>query len=205
MASPLRQKQTERRKGDILAAAGYLFSTKGYQETNVEEVAQRAEVGVATIYKYFGAKGGLIRELLRPQIASMRVIGQSIIDNPPEDPAEAMSELISHYNIADDWRQRDLMRALCRLDLGYADIFEGLRDETDSLVMSQICRLLAYFEKKGSLAPGLSHPDIAAIISGLLNQHFQYFTTHPNLTREQVLVDMRRRIRLLFENWRTPG
>jgi len=200
--SLLRRKQTARRKAEIVEAAASLFGSKGYQQTRIEDIAELANVGVATVYKYFGAKGALIREVLRPQIDDMRVNGQAVIANPADDPADAVIGLLSSYDIADDWQQRDLLRAVIRLDLGYSDVFEGLRDETEDLILFQIEKLLEGFQRRGRLAEGLNLKDIAVIISGMLSQHLQHFTHHPEMTREQTGADLRRRIRLVFEPWR---
>lgn len=44
----------------ILKASRRLFSTKGYEETMIEDIAQRAEVSKATVYNYFASKEALL-------------------------------------------------------------------------------------------------------------------------------------------------
>jgi AcrR family transcriptional regulator len=200
--SLLRRKQTARRKAEIVEAAASLFGSKGYQQTRIEDIAELANVGVATVYKYFGAKGALIREVLRPQIDDMRVNGQAVIASPADDPADAVIDLLASYDIADDWQQRDLLRAVIRLDLGYSDVFEGLRDETEDLILFQIEKLLEGFQRRGKVAEALNLKDVAVILSGMLSQHLQHFTHHAEVTREQTGIDLRRRIKLVFEAWR---
>lgn len=43
----------------ILHQAAKLFATRGYAETDVQVVADRAKVGKGTVYRYFGDKKGL--------------------------------------------------------------------------------------------------------------------------------------------------
>jgi len=57
--SVIRKQQTEQRKQQILHAALELFCEKGIDETTVEEVAKKAGVGPATIYRYFETKAEL--------------------------------------------------------------------------------------------------------------------------------------------------
>lgn len=58
-----RTKPTEQRRAEILQAALGLFSSKGFHETTMEEVAQAAEVAKGTIYLYFASKEHLLLAL----------------------------------------------------------------------------------------------------------------------------------------------
>lgn len=197
----LRQRQMERRRQTILNAAQELFQHKGYSDTNVEEIAARAEVGVATIYKYFGAKGGLIRELWRPHLAEFRRGSSAVIAKPPASAGAAMAALMAQFSFDQNWQSRDLLRAIAGMELGYADIFQGIREELDQLILNQIKALLATLEAKGALAPGLDYDDIAFIIYGVFNEHFQYYLVHEEVAIEVVQQNLSRRIRLLFTPW----
>lgn len=66
-----RQGQARRRRRDaelnrarVLAAARMAFGERGIEATRVEDVAAAAGVGVGTIYRGFGDKGGLVAALL---------------------------------------------------------------------------------------------------------------------------------------------
>ena len=60
----LRQRQKARRRADILTAGKKLFFQKGYAATSMDEIADQAEVGIATVYNYFGSKGQLLSDIL---------------------------------------------------------------------------------------------------------------------------------------------
>jgi AcrR family transcriptional regulator len=58
-----RQYRAEENRERILAEARRLFLADGYATTSVSRIAGEAEVSVETIYKAFGGKAGLVREL----------------------------------------------------------------------------------------------------------------------------------------------
>jgi AcrR family transcriptional regulator len=58
-------KPTEQRRAEILEAALALFSSKGFNETTMEEVAQAAGVAKGTVYLYFQSKEHLLLALKR--------------------------------------------------------------------------------------------------------------------------------------------
>ena len=197
----LRQRQAEKRKAAILEAALHFFSERGYAASNVEDIAERAEVGIATIYKYFGAKGGLLREIIRPEIERLAVAGQSVLDRPPGSPADGVVALLGRYRVGNNWAQRDLLRALAGFNLGYGHVLGGLREQADDLVEGQVRKLLEGYEAMGKLQPGLDLKDMSAIIYGLFNRHFQHFISHDNVSFKRTRTDMNRQIALLFKPW----
>lgn len=203
MSKP-RERQTAERKRRILEAAAALFAERGYSATNVEDIAARAAVGVSTIYKYFGVKGGLIRDLWRPEIDRLREAGDRLLAAPPEDPARAVADLVGLYRFGEDWKQRDLFLALAGFNLGYAEVFEGLRERFDALVLEQLERLIRRFQRQGRMPRGLRARDAAMVVYSVMNHHLQLWATREDLPLARVRRDLRRRILLLFEPWTVP-
>lgn len=62
--SPEPPKRSEKREA-ILRAALELFGVRGYHGTAVPEVAQLAEVGAGTIYRYFSSKEALVNAVFQ--------------------------------------------------------------------------------------------------------------------------------------------
>jgi AcrR family transcriptional regulator len=60
--APLRKKQADSTRGQILEAAALVFAEKGYGSARIEDVAAAAGVAVPTVYKVFGSKTALLLE-----------------------------------------------------------------------------------------------------------------------------------------------
>ncbi len=68
----LRARQKRRTRDRIYDAAVALFGDRPYAEVTVEEICERAEVGRATFFRFYGSKAGLLSEFsqrLAEQIA----------------------------------------------------------------------------------------------------------------------------------------
>jgi AcrR family transcriptional regulator len=65
-ASPARTRTLDKREA-IMTAALELFVERGFYGTAVPEIADRAEVGAGTIYRYFESKEALVNEVYREQ------------------------------------------------------------------------------------------------------------------------------------------
>lgn len=67
--SPRRQEQAAQTGRDIVTAAGVLFRDHGYGGTSVPDIASAAGVAVETIYRTFGNKAALFRQVIEAAIA----------------------------------------------------------------------------------------------------------------------------------------
>lgn len=58
------RKQPEIRREQILAAAGRLFAQRGYQATNIADIAAEVKLGHGTFYRYFKNKRDIFDQVL---------------------------------------------------------------------------------------------------------------------------------------------
>ena len=64
----------------MLGAAAELFASKGVDRVTVDEIAARAGVGVGTLYRGFGDKGGLVAAILDER---ERELQDELLSGPP--------------------------------------------------------------------------------------------------------------------------
>ncbi|MFH0825586.1 MAG: helix-turn-helix domain-containing protein, partial [Pseudomonadota bacterium] len=70
------------KKQAILDSALELFSERGFHGTSVAMIAQKAQVGAGTIYRYFPDKEALVNELFRLWKTAMM---KALLDDTPTD------------------------------------------------------------------------------------------------------------------------
>ncbi|MCV7106652.1 TetR/AcrR family transcriptional regulator [Mycolicibacterium chitae] len=61
----LRERKRKRTRAVIYEAAMELFEERAYAEVTVEDICERAEIGRATFFRFYGAKGALLLEFNR--------------------------------------------------------------------------------------------------------------------------------------------
>lgn len=62
---PLRERNKQRVRERILAAASELFRSVGYDQTTMDEIAERAEISRGTLFNYFPTKDALLRPFMQ--------------------------------------------------------------------------------------------------------------------------------------------
>ena len=93
-ATGLRERKKERTRQGILAAAHELFLSKSYEETTMEEIAERAEQAVGTLYNYFTSKGALLLALIADTDERYLKEGQHLILHPADLAEHALADLM---------------------------------------------------------------------------------------------------------------
>lgn len=68
---PRKEREFLRHKREILMAAEEVFSERGYISATMEEIAQRAEFAVGTLYKFFENKGSLYSEVILMRMSEL--------------------------------------------------------------------------------------------------------------------------------------
>lgn len=150
---PLRA-DAERNRVRILEAAYEVFGDRGLQAT-LDQVAERAGVGVGTVYRRFADREALINALFESRIEELIGIAERGEQNP--DPWEGFVYIL---RAGSEFHGRN--RALKELMFsapGGRDWVDRVRD----VVRPKIAGVVAAAQKQGKLRPDLATPDIPLI------------------------------------------
>ncbi len=125
-ARPLRA-DAARNRERILNAAEAMFAAEGI-EVPVDMIAEKAGVGVGTLYRHFPTKEKLCEAILLERLASLTVDARALAD--ADDPAAAFFGFLSHV-VEEASAKRDLIVAVMgagvTFDLAASDVKEELR------------------------------------------------------------------------------
>jgi AcrR family transcriptional regulator len=191
----------------MLAAASRLFRRQGYSRTTFEQIAAAANMGVATVYKYFGSKEGVVTALLAPDLERILENGRRIIARPPPDPARAVILLLRQYGElgGHHWARRDLLRMTIYPGVGNQGVLASFVADADERVKAQIRELLRHLRKLGRLVRRLDLHDASSVIFAVFNQHFAAYLARDDVKFSAMFGMLSRHIRLLFAPWCPPS
>jgi AcrR family transcriptional regulator len=118
----------------ILEAAEVVFATEGI-EVPVDVIAEKAGVGVGTLYRHFPTKEKLCEAILLDRLSALTVDAQAQAD--AEDPAAAFFGFLAHI-VEEGAAKRDLLAAVMgagvEFELAAAEVKDGLRDAVGVLL-----------------------------------------------------------------------
>lgn len=135
--------EADKIKDSIKRAAQELFRKFGYHKTSVNEIAKRAKIAKATIYKYFESKEDVLHTLLMDYIRVS--VDDLILSQPPEMDEEAhLGNLIMKtcrlsYTVCNEFIGWDFIRE----STNSQDFLKNLSNELEELLMASFTRIIA--------------------------------------------------------------
>lgn len=140
------QQLRETKKTAAMAAASELFLSQGYKNTSLQQIAKRADVSTATLFKNFPTKAALLEAIVEDFWQRDRLCGGS--DVPVEEPSKVL------FAIGLDYARRmrsEEMQAFYRLVISEAVDFPDLGDALyDKGKGAVIDKLTTYFSREES-------------------------------------------------------
>lgn len=87
-----KEREKRARQQDILKAARELFTAKGFRDTTLEEIAQKAEFGKGTLYNYFSSKDEIFHAIIDQAIEDSIAMARECA----AEPGDARSRFSSY-------------------------------------------------------------------------------------------------------------
>ncbi len=153
---PLRA-DAQRNRTRILQAAESVFASEGI-EVPVDLIAEKAGVGVGTLYRHFPTKEKLCEAILLERLAGLTADARALAD--ADDPGAAFFGFLEHV-VEEATAKRDLLVAVMgagvAFDLAASEVKEDLRAAVDVLLAR-------------AMAVGAVRPDVtASAVMGLVS------------------------------------
>jgi AcrR family transcriptional regulator len=175
MPQPVKRGQARTRlaRRAVVDAARTLFLDRGYAATTVEAISDSADVPIATVYRLFASKLGILRSLLdtsiggddQPVAVSERPDVASLFREP--DPRKLIAGIAAVTTVINE-RTNDVYRALesaAGSDPAAAQLLGEIRQQRDQ-GQGRLARSLA---RGKALKRGLRERDAADIIHAVMS------------------------------------
>ncbi|MFK3984347.1 TetR/AcrR family transcriptional regulator [Micromonospora sp. NPDC050397] len=153
--SDARRSDARRNHERVIAAARELFTQHGLAVT-IPQVAERAGVGKATVYRSYPAKHDLVLAVTRDGFQSLERLTQLALAG-----ADAYRELCAYVP--------DLFAALAGNRV-LADTLFGEESEQATRILEQIGELLAKAQTSGPIRPDVGDRDVRVVLCGTARQ-----------------------------------
>lgn len=164
----------------ILKASRRLFLTGGYENTMIEDIAQRAEVSKATLYNYFPNKESLLFGIFHEIIDNIEEMVEKNtggFENSEKMLRGVLEEIVQ--SSAEYW---DLARRITYLNSSKDSVLYDSFKELDSLLIS----LAASAQQEGIFRKDVSAEKIADLTMGVyLISLFQWDEIH-DMTPDEI-------------------
>ncbi len=200
-ATGLRERKKVRARQGILAAAHELFLSKSYEETTMEEIAERAEQAVGTLYNYFTSKGALLLALIVDADERYLREGQQLIAHPADLPEHALADLMV---LATEHCVRELGKPIWRhvsatavTNVGSA--FGRQHALTTKKHEQLVVDMMRALQARGDIQHDVDPKDAAHFLFSMKSMLFINFVSDDAMTIEEHREQVRRGVRYFLD------
>lgn len=173
---PIRRRDAERTRAELLAVATAAFAESGFSGTRVDEIAERTRTTKRMIYYYFGSKEELYLAVLEEAYRTIRQAEQSVHagDLPPVEALRRIAELTYDHHL----NHSDFIRLVSIENIHRGDYIRRLASlrELNQPAVTVLDTVLARGRAEGSIRSDVDALDVHLVISAycffqVANQH----------------------------------
>ncbi len=192
----LREIKKERARRAILEAARNMFFNNGFDGTTIEEIAEKAEVAVGTVYNYFDSKSALILAITADDTST--VLGEKFHIRESFTGLESVKLYISTFmgnlSIYPKRLLRELMREGWRSD---TSLSKGLISQ-DLTLLDGLATILRELTEKQKLKSGTDIEHASLAIYGVITTTIMWYAADEERTSEQMLESLEKMLEIIF-------
>jgi AcrR family transcriptional regulator len=138
----------------VLEAAAEAFNERG-PDVSVDEIARRAGVGHATVFRRFPTKDALIRAVVRQRLDELAALAETAL--AAEDPGAAFTEYV--------WAAMELHAR----DRGLFECMnQCLKDEKPQEIIALTEQIVGRAQEAGAIRSDLSPADVPTLIGAVM-------------------------------------
>jgi AcrR family transcriptional regulator len=169
----------QRNLNRVLEAATEAFAEFG-ADVSVDEIARRAGVGHATVFRRFPTKEALIAAVVLARVGAIKELAEAALAR--DDPGEAF---------------RDFVWEVAELQACDKSLFEGVQSrcrdvpgvvEASDKVRATVGRLVERAQKAGAVRRDVVAEDVPMLIASAINAAMQRPSSEPDLWRRYLGV-----------------
>ncbi len=169
----LRERQKEKRKQAIMAAAAKLFQAQGFHAASMEDIAATAELSVGTVYNYFKSKAEIGLAIYQADRDLVQAATSDIIAHPPADPVDAICCMMeTDFETEIGYLDRAVWSALFGASFTDQSTLSTAFVSDELMRVDQFRNLLNVLQAKGKID---KHADISAAAEMLGALNLWYF------------------------------
>jgi len=200
--SGLREKKKKKSEEKIKKAAKEIFLSKSYSETTMEEIAEKAEIGVGTLYNYFKSKDEIYIAIMSEEFNFDQEDSEQLEDYIDNDVAKIVIDFIwkscKGLKLMGKRVWKELMSAVLSNSKSNNFLFKGMI-RLDYKFINKLKVLLENVKNKGYLLPNFNTDEAAYTIYSVVMTQFILYIYSEDTTFNSLKNNIENQIRFIFE------
>ena len=199
-AIPLRDRQREQTRSEIVRVAFELFGTHGYEKVSVEMIAAKAGISRATFFNYFPQKELILREVASARAEKLKSIIGELLSANNAPTADGVLQAI--LKMAEENARITLRSKKLILETVFHNVSRGpmmaAREQAVEALTSIFARIQKAVHAHSKHAPGL----IAEVVMSIFLATMLEWLMRESVPQNWLVETMRQRMQVVLEGTR---
>lgn len=176
----------DERRQRILLTAQQVFSEQGFRSAEVKTIAERAGVGKATIYKFFGSKEALLLTIVQENFNAMRdgALSELLSNQRPLEKLRNITRVIASFLAGN----REFSRVIIREAGEFAD---EMQRQYNALIEQHLPLAEIFFaelRKEGYFTRYNTRDSITMMVNLMIGSTYSYAITGEGNLEQQAML-----------------
>lgn len=194
----LRARKKAKSEARILDAALSSFRARGFDDARMEQIAEMSDLSIGTLYNYFPTKGDLLVAIVVLETEDTLAAGNTIVENPPDDPAEALLALAgAWYRHSFRLLDKKLWRHAFAMMIERPDTPSAIQfAQNDANLRVQIADLVQALQSLGYVRQDVDPKDVGLTTFNIIDRTFMMFVTDDTMDYARLMETLRRQLHI---------
>lgn len=198
----VRKKKKEALRLQIIEAAKECFLTDGFDETTIASIAERANIGVGTLYNYFPSKALLYVESYYREMGNPQEKLNEVIRKYGDDLALTIVKIIEVYLEPYQKFERNTLIELFTISMDslakHPELGKFYRINKFAFV-DFLAKILEAYKEKGLLTSDMDSQDAAFCVFSIITTQSLFYMIDGAISYEEMQSGIMRQIKLFFQ------
>lgn len=192
----LREIKKTRIRTSILKAARNMFFSRGFDETTIEAIAEKAKIAVGTVYNYFESKSAIILAITAYDTSDALIEKFQLTESCTgiEGVMQYVDTFMKSLSMYPKRLIRELMREAWSID---SSLCNGLIRQ-DMTLLYGLTRVLIELKENHKLRYDTDTEHASMVIYGTVSTALMWYAADENRTSEQLMEFLKKMLEVLF-------
>ncbi len=200
----LRERKKKETRHSILSASKNVFLTKGYAQTTIDEIAEKANVGVGTVYNYFQSKADIFITIMSDELVLDETdIPMSLVGHlKPNSVIDCVLTLVSRYLQVIKLVQKEVWQELLGAATSNPKSEKTLLDgmfQMDDRFIDKTEAMFQQLKKEQLLHHSFAEKEAAYAVYSVVLTQFIFYIYRSECTTEELYERIKSQIYFIFD------
>jgi AcrR family transcriptional regulator len=197
MAGLREEKQRDRRQR-IAKAALELFTRQGFEATTMEAIAEKARLGVGTLYNYYPSKADLMLGIIAERAGPYERDLKNLAEHPPERLFDALRACLETYLASFSFYGKRIWRDFAVTALSKGLPLFAMIQAVDEVFLTWLTALIGKYRKKSKVDDNPSAEIVARNVYSVLLHNIMVFISTEGMEIKELRESLARQLAAMF-------